>query len=364
MKKFCFLLVAMMLVTCIGTRNVNAGTYKVQASIEDDAADTPLEDTADFGTYWEPKCGVPNSSYGKIAADDSGKYIDLKGIYSFISYDEISSPSEFKIALRAKEISPNIGISFRAGSVFNLYEWDFHMEKGGQDGYSSMGATGIVLSPVEGGLRVSIKTQDDNSTWGISSVYYDFMVEGIDYTKFVPIRIKDDGKIAEIYVNDALLATVQMENEGAYDTDENTEIFEYLDYVYYKTVSVKDVSGTEVVKTEKARLVSNQFFAGAAVRDAQADFKDIALDFTTSGSDATATAEATKAPEKTSSGTATPKATAKAAEKPLQTPDTVSDPDQDDSSGNTVWIVAAICGAVVIAGAIVIAVVVTKKKRK
>ena len=134
MKKFCFLLVAMMLVTCIGTRNVNAGTYTVQASIEDDAADTPLEDTADFGTYWEPKCGVPDSSYGKIAADDGGKYIDLKGIYSFISYDEITSPSEFKIALRAKEISPNIGISFRAGSVFNLYEWDFHMEKAARTG--------------------------------------------------------------------------------------------------------------------------------------------------------------------------------------------------------------------------------------
>lgn len=363
MKKFCFLFVAMMLVTCIGTKNVSADTYKVQSSIADDAVDTPLEDTIDFGTYWEPKCGVPNSSYGKIAADDGGNYIDLKGIYSFISYDEITSPSEFKIAFRAKEISANIGISFRAGSVFNLYEWDFHMEKGGQDGFSSMGATGIILSPIEGGLRVTIKTQDDNSTWGISSVFYDFMIEGIDYTKFVPIRIKDDGKTAELYVKDALLATVQMENEGAYETDENTEIFEYLDYVYYKTVSVKDASGNEVIKTDKARLVSNHFFAGAAVRDAQADFKDIALNFTTSGSDATATANITKSPEGTSSVTATPKTTSKTTIKPLPATDPVSHSDKDDG-GNTLWIVFGICAAVVVAGAIVITVVVVKKKRK
>lgn len=129
------------------------------------------------------------------------------------------------------------------------------------------------------------------------------MIEGIDWQKFVPIRIKDDGQKAEVYVNDALLATVEMADAGEYEEDFDTEIFEYLDFTYYKTATVKDAQGNEVFKTDKARLVAENFFAGVAVRDISADFRNVSLSFTTP--------DATEEPQPTPAETAdaTPEAT-------------------------------------------------------
>ena len=359
MKKVQFLVAAVVLTAYIGTVNVNAAVCQTKGSIENDAAGTVLEETKDFASDWEPKCGLPESSSAKIEEDEDGKYIDMSGIYSFISYDEITAPSEFVIALRAEELSTNIGVCYRTGSVFNLYEWDFHTEKGGQDGYSSIGATGIVLSPIEGGIRISIKTQDDDSTWGISSVYHDFTIEGIDYSKFVPIRFVDDGKKIEIHVNGALLATVEMENEGDYESDYDTEIFEYLDYTYYKTVSVKDAQATDVIKTEKARLVADLFFAGAAVRTAAADFKNVALHFTAAdGKD-----EPTVSPE--SPTKEAEKSTSTATAKAVKTPSgTTASPAADKRSGEggvNIGAVIGICAGVIVAGAVVIILIARKK---
>lgn len=362
MKKIQILFIAVMLAASTAILNLSAASIQTKGSIEEDDVGTVLEETLDFGTYWEAKAGLPESSYGKIAEDEEGKYIDITGIYSFISYDEITSPSEFAVDLRANAPHENIGVCFRTGYVFNLYEWDFHVEKGGQDGLSSIGATGIVLSPIEGGIRLTIKTQDDNSTWGISSVFHDFLIEGIDYSKFVPLRFKDDGKTTEIYVNNKLLATVHMENEGDYESDYDTEIFEYLDYTYYKTVSVKDAQGSEVLKTEKARLVSESFFAGVAVRNTEAHFKNVELTFTT----ANATEEPQQTPEETVRGTAeTPatkipeKATATVTKAPLNTPAG----DSSGENGASVGTIIGISAGIVVIGAIIIVVVIQKKRK-
>lgn len=363
MRKVKRLFAVLLLAACVGSVPANAATYETKSSIAEDEAGTALEETFEFASYWEPQTGVPGSSYGKIAEDDTGKYIDMAGVYSFTSYDEITAPGEYAIDLRVQNVSTDIGIVWRAGSVFRLYEWDFHMEKGGQDGFSSIGAAGIILSPIEGGIRVSVKTQDDNSTWGISSVYHDFTVAGIDWTKFVPIRIQDDGKTAAISVNGALLATVSMANAGEYESDYDTEIFEYLDYVYYKDVSVKDANGNEVIKTDRARLVSERFFAGAAVRNVAANFRNVALRFETTD----ATEAPTAAPE---SPTAAPESTAPAETKtpvptkaPGKTPTPAANDGAEQDDGPNTALIIGICAGVVVLAAAIVAVVIRIRKK-
>ena len=364
MKKMTFLFAALLLAALISTGTVFAETVQT-GGIEEDEAGTDLLETADFASWWEPKAANANS-YGRIEEDEEGKYIEVGGLYAILSYDEITSPSEFTADLRTNSLSTNIGVCFRTGNIFALYEWDFHVEKGGQGEMSSIGATGIVLSPIEGGIRLSIKTQDSDSTWGISSVYHDFMIEGIDWQKFVPIRIKDDGQKAEVYVNDALLATVEMADAGEYEEDFDTEIFEYLDFTYYKTATVKDAQGNEVFKTDKARLVAENFFAGVAVRDVSADFRNVSLSFT--ASDATeapqtmpaetaeATSEATPETPSESSKPATPRRTAAAAT------GTATGADESDHTGLIIGIAAG--AAVIVVLVVVIAVVRKKGKSK
>jgi hypothetical protein len=360
MKKLTFLFTALLLAVLIGTGTVFAETVQT-GGIEEDEAGTDLMETADFASWWEPK-GANATSYGRVEEDEEGKYIELGGLYAILSYDEITSPSEFTADLRTNSLSTNIGVCFRTGNIFALYEWDFHVEKGGQGEMSSIGATGIVLSPIEGGIRLSIKTQDSDSTWGISSVYHDFMIEGIDWQKFVPIRIKDDGQKAEVYVNDALLATVEMADAGEYEEDFDTEIFEYLDFTYYKTATVKDAQGNELFKTDKARLVAENFFAGVAVRDISADFRNVSLSFTTP--DATEEPQPTPAETADATPEATPETTSETS-KPTTPRKTGAaaqgTTDGTDKSDHTGLIIGIAAGAAVIVVLIVVIAVVRKK---
>ena len=89
--------------------------------------------------------------------------------------------------------------------------------------------------------------------------------------------MEDDGSVVKIYVEDALAATVELSNEGTYPEDAATEIPEYLEGVYYKTAVVKDASGTELFRTDSARVAAEDCYLGFGVRENAIDIDNISI---------------------------------------------------------------------------------------
>lgn len=278
MKKIFFaaLISCLFCTLCAGTV-LHAAVITQDGSFENEAAGIISNATEYFSKDWVEKNGLGDPA-AFVAEEDGNRYLTAAGMVEIQSVQTVQEPYTFSVDLRTNEPAADwMGIFIRTGDVFNLYEWDYYVEKGGTDGSSSIGGTGIVIYPVTDGIRLAVKTRVDGP-WGIGSAYTDIIVEGQpDWKSFTNLRVEDDGSIVKIYVSNALAATVELSEKGTYPEDSGTEIPEFLDCVYYKNAVVKDAGGTERFRTDSARVVAEDCYLGIGIRTKSLDIDNISI---------------------------------------------------------------------------------------
>ena len=315
---------------CFGTV-LNAAVITQDGSFEKETAGTISNATEYFSKDWVEKNGLGDPT-ALVAEEDGNRYLAAAGMLELQSAQTVQEPYTFSVDLRTNEPAADwMGVFVRTGDVFNLYEWDYYVEKGGTDGVSSIGGTGIVIYPVIDGIRLAIKTRVDGP-WGIGSAYADIVVEGNpDWKSFTNLKVEDDGSIVKIYINNTLAATVELSEKGTYPEDSSTEIAEYLDCVYYKNAVVKDASGTERFRVDNARVVAEDCYLGIGVRTKALDIDNISI--------AKADGTQTQQPDPTAKPTS--------GQKPDQNQNPQNNPGSGDESLYFVF-AAALLGAVIL----------------
>ena len=236
------------ILSAIGAEYVTDGTF------EKEDVGTSAKMTDDFAYDWG--ISIINGE-GKVEEEEGNKFLSVTGFSEFYSFDPIEGPYTFSLDLKLKSYG-DVNVFVRAGrnepEIFPFYEWDWYKEKGGSEGESSTGGPGLLVSLRKDAVRVRVKNmREDSENERISSVYHDFPIEDENYAlnKFVNIKFVDDGAKIEVFINDKLLCTAKMSNEGVYEGDSPP-----VDFTYFKTLLLEDSDGNEVLNIDDARLVS------------------------------------------------------------------------------------------------------------
>ncbi len=181
---------------------------------------------------------------------------DVEGAYEFAADVHMVDYGNSAIYVRGEmpgAYSPINPANHGINQVFNYFEWDWYAENGGrQYGGSSSAGSGIGIYPEETRITVRIKRYAEDGL-GVASASYSFPYQG----KFTPgadgwfkLRVVDDGQTVSIYMNDALMCTVKLENPGiVYESDGTGQ-------QYYGKATLYDANGKQVLEVENTRLNS------------------------------------------------------------------------------------------------------------
>ena len=347
-----------------------------------------LEDT-EFADFFVMQIVRGAGGEGTVTEDGSVELQKYAGFYSDIdyAYDYLGGAYTYELDYAFIGTNPTMGGIFvrmtdpkayaitnpkNAGTqqTFDTFEWDWYKENGGKgDGISSIGGSGIKVSVdnPKSSISISIKTRVEDGLFVHSQGVSIAFPEGFQKDGFNRYRFVDDGKTkVEIYVNDALLATVEYGGErGTYpDGDEGDS-----DVTYYKHAVIKDASGTELLTLDNARISAEYGGIGVGNRgDVVSRFNNVVIKYMAKKKANPTAAPATPTPAPTEKAEPTANATenssgataapatgsgAKATEKPAD----------KDEGGNYTWLFI-VCGVVAAAAVAVILVSVLKGKKK
>ena len=181
---------------------------------------------------------------------------DVEGSYEFSADVHMVDYGNSAIYIRGEmpgAYSPVNPANHGINQVFNYFEWDWYAENGGrQYGGSSSAGSGIGIYPEQNRITIRIKRYAEDGL-GVASASYSFPYQG----KFTPgedgwfkLRAVDDGQTVSIYMNDALMCTVKLENPGVtYESDGTGQ-------QYYGKATLYDADGKQVLEVENTRLNS------------------------------------------------------------------------------------------------------------
>ena len=181
---------------------------------------------------------------------------DVEGAYEFAADIHMVDYGNSAIYVRGEmpgAYTPENPANFGVKQVFNYFEWDWYAENGGRTyGGSSTAGSGIGIYPEQDRITVRIKRYASDGL-GVASASHSFPYSG----KFTPgedgwfkLRVVDDGQTVSIYMNDALMCTVKLENPGVtYESDGTGQ-------EYYGKATLCDASGKQVLEVENTRLNS------------------------------------------------------------------------------------------------------------
>ncbi|MBO4325854.1 MAG: hypothetical protein J5950_01110 [Clostridia bacterium] len=326
---------------------------------------------------------------GQITDDGFVSLFKYAGFYTDIdvAYDYFAGAYTFSVDYYFDSNNPSLGGIFvrltdpagyritnpkNAGTQqsFDLFEWDWYGENGGSEkGVSSIGGSGIRVyqNRPASSIGVTVKTRVEDGLYvhsqGVEFAYPEgFNADGMNTYKF-----DDNGKgLLKIYVNDALLATVEYDGEpGTYpDGDEGDS-----DILYYKHAVIKDAEGTQKLELDNARISAEYSAVGIGNRgDTTTHFDNIRLTYMQKKKTATeapteapatpTTAPTEKATDNSSNATAVSGDATPGGSEATKKPD-----DNQKKSGNNTWIYI-LCGVVGVAAVAVILVSVLKGKKK
>ena len=209
-----------------------------------------------------------STSKVQVLKGESFNYLHMTGVCDLRTWNDVEGAYEFAADVRMVDYGnsaiyvrgempgaytptnpANSGIS----QVFNYFEWDWYAENGGHKyGSSSSAGSGIGIYPDANRITIRIKRYAEDGI-GVASASYSFPYSG----KFTPgedgwfkLRVVDDGQTVSIYMNDALMCTVKLENPGVvYETDGTGQ-------QYYGKATLFDADGKQVLEVENTRLNS------------------------------------------------------------------------------------------------------------
>ncbi len=181
---------------------------------------------------------------------------DVEGAYEFAADVHMVDYGNSAIYIRGEmpgAYTPTNPANFDVKQVFNYFEWDWYAENGGRTlGGSSTAGSGIGIYPEQNGITVRIKRYAPDGL-GVASASYSFPYSG----NFTPgadgwfkLRVADDGQTVSIFMNEALMCSIKMENPGVvYESDGTGQ-------QYYGKATLYDANGTQVLEVENTRLNS------------------------------------------------------------------------------------------------------------
>jgi hypothetical protein len=181
---------------------------------------------------------------------------DVEGSYEFAADVHMVDFGNSAIYVRGEmpgAYSPVNPANHGINQVFNYFEWDWYRENGGgKYGSSSSAGSGIGIYPEQNSITIRIKRYAEDGL-GVASASYSFPYGG----KFTPdadgwfkLRVVDDGQTVSIYMNNALMCTVGLENPGVvYESDGTGQ-------QYYGKATLYDAEGNQKLEVENTRLNS------------------------------------------------------------------------------------------------------------
>ena len=212
--------------------------------------------------------GGTSDSTVQVIKGTKFNYLRMKGVSDLRTWNDVEGSYEFAadvhmidygnsaIYVRGEmpgAYTPTNPANSGIKQVFNYFEWDWYAENGGrQYGGSSCAGSGIGIYPEQNCITIRIKRYAEDGL-GVASASYSFPYSG----KFTPdadgwfkLRVKDDGQTVSIYMNDALMCTVKMENPGVmYERDGTGQ-------EYYGKATLYDAEGNQKLEVENTRLNS------------------------------------------------------------------------------------------------------------
>ncbi len=356
MKRSVIILI-ILVITVLGFNSVIAKDETFKIGFDDNGVGDRFEDISEAKGMWSYAYGNQDAS-ATVKEKDGNKYMALSGFMHIASSEMIEAPYTFSVDAQISEYG-YIGFfvrstttvtrynpHFSADMYFRYYELDWYKEAGGkEDNENGLGGSGIYVQFQSDSIRVNVKTYMPDSL-KVGTRYFDFPIpDGLDISKFFNIKFVDSGTKVEIYIENKLLATVEMSEPGEYEDDAEDQN-EYL-----KKAVVKDDKGNVVLSIDNARLSVNEGEVAIGNRNKKLNIDNLSITY--SEPDPTATPEQTNTPAPTK----TPDKTAII----TQVPKTNSPVPDDDTSGfSATLIIAIVSGIVVLAGAVVVVILLKK----
>ncbi len=274
---------------------------------------------------------------------DISSYILIKGSYTYsidiqlIDTNFVQVKDAEYVAFFVRGVIPVNRSNPAYGNNMDIiyYESDWYEQNGGKDGPSLLGGSGIAVYPMENSLRVNIKTYVPDAI-KMGNAFYDFPYpEDFDKNNFFNLKFVDSGNKVEIFIDNEILATIEMSEKDYYEDDEED------DNDYFKKAVMKDKTGAEVLSTDSARINADGSQLAIGTRNNNVNVDNITLTF--------------DEPDPT------PTPTTKPTLKKTQTPVATGKPLNGESEFPTTLIIIIVAAVVVGVGIII---VISKKKKK
>ena len=330
--------------------------------------DDPLTLDALYG-YFEWLNATPDSACDVIKGED-GNVMKLSGYSDLRTMDYI--PAEYVFSLAVKIPTPtnmtNIFVRGEAPGalqktnpknhdimqVFNYYEWDWYTENGGKGG-SGVGGSGLSVSFREGGIALCVKKYAEDSLTVASETCTVKYPESAAVGEYIRIKITDDAKRINVYINDELTAYVELSEEKVRYESDGTNV------AYYKNAKVYDADGKLLLDVTDTRLHYNGSQLAIATRNETAYVDDLKIYF---GEGAIEAAEKGLVPETKAQETQTEPAPETEDEETQTDAEETEETKAEEKGGMSkkvkIILIAAAVDVVIIA---VLAFVIPKKKR-
>lgn len=344
--------------------------------------DDPLSLNALYG-YFEWENATPDSSCEIVPRGD-GAEMKLSGYCDLRTIDYIPAEYVFSLDIQIPKPSNMINIFVRGEmpgamqkknprnrdvmQTFYYYEWDWYKENGGNGG-SYPGGSGLAICPNESRVDLIVKKYAPDSLTVASDRYYVDYPGNVDVKEHINIKVTDDGRRMNVYMNGSLTAYLELSAEKTSYESDGTNVD------YYKRAEVFDASGKSLGATENTRLHYDGSQLAVGTRNETAfidEFKiyygDGAIEAFESGKLPETTEQTTTAEEITETGKTTEEQTT--AEQTTAEPQTTegsvtatekAEPEPGNGVNKTaVIIIAAIVDVIIIAA---LAIFIPKKKK-
>ena len=381
MKKTVLIIVCLFLSACLTALPAAAVTLIEENFDSAYPGDDPLTLDELYG-YFEWLNATPDSACD-VMKIESGNVMRLTGYSDLRTMDYIPAEYVFSLAIKMSAPSSMVNIfvrgempgalqktnprNFDIMQVFNYYEWDWYAENGGKGG-SGTGGSGISLSFREDGITLCVKKYAEDSLTVASDTCTVPYPENVTVGEFINVKVTDDAKRINFYVNDGLIAYAELsENSISYESD-GTNVS------YYKYAKIYDKDNELLLNVENTRLHYNGSqlaistrYDSAYVDDLKIYFGDGAIEAEKNGyTPETAPADTEGETAQTETGTVTDTEEIADVSAEETNADTVTEAEQTGnktggiSKKAVIIIIAAVVDAVIIA---VLAFVILKKKK-
>lgn len=201
--------------------------------------------------------------YVKVEEDAKTGNLYLKNHVFTQAYSKAAIETAYEFSLTAYEMQGGhqAGMFFRAPACECAY---YEADGSDADNPNSTGRSGIWVFVYRDRIAVNIKAYDSTKPNKVASLYHSFpLPENSVYDNGIVIRIVDSGADAQIYADGTLLCNLLFSEEtGRKWLQNGIDRSVYL----YKTVTMLDAGGTELLVAENTFVSAGQSVIGWATR--------------------------------------------------------------------------------------------------